>query len=636
MTSTITVPDNFLVQGDTTSSGISGLRVQINLTYPNDPDLTATLYYDMNGDPARFGDPVVQRRLGSGINDGQFHQHGLRRQAGTPIQNGSAPFFATFNPQMPLSAFADLNAQGTWTLVIQNSATGSGSTGTFNGWSLSFQKPLPTTGLGEPGSDNISRQLPHLHAGPDQRAVEPGLDGGRSGGDHRRAPARSVAIAVDPSDPSGNTVYVAGASGGIWKTTNFLTTSPNGPTYIPLTDFGPTYGVNIGSITVFGRNNDPNQSIIIAATGEGSTTGTPARRRLLDLQDGGADLEPVRQHRQRRFERQLAADRVDGRDRDVRRHDGVQGHRRSQVDAHRPGDHLCRHEQDQRRDQWRHLAQREHGPDLVADAGRPGDRRGPRPGQRHGHQSGHDHRGQRQPPGRLRGFRGATVEVAGRLHEPQPGPGLEPDGRERRQSADRQSVQPTRTSTRTRRRLPTVPRGGSSWPYRPPRPTPCENQLYEGWLYAAVATPTGGFDGLFVTKDFGQNWTQVGIKTLPPHAAYQQAIPTNDITQPAYPITFLSRRQRVSFFGCRPDQSQYRLPGRLWGRHVRERHRIDPHRRHQHLGCPLPGRLRQLRQRRWCSWNWPPKARPRSTLGWDAVLDQPIGVDFANSTQPRI
>ena len=44
MTSTIIVPDDFLVQGDTTSSGISGLRVQLNLTYPTDPDLTLTLY----------------------------------------------------------------------------------------------------------------------------------------------------------------------------------------------------------------------------------------------------------------------------------------------------------------------------------------------------------------------------------------------------------------------------------------------------------------------------------------------------------------------------------------------------------------------------------------------------------------
>ena len=73
-------------------------------------------------------------------------------------------------------------------------------------------------------------------------------------------------------------------------------------------------------------------------------------------------------------------------------------------------------------------------------------------------------------------------------------------------------------------------------------PTPTgdalQDAIYEGWLYAAVSTPTGGFDGLFVTKDFGQNWTQVGLNTLPAINANQQALPTNDITQPQYPITF--------------------------------------------------------------------------------------------------
>src|SRR4029077_2365189 len=85
---------------------------------------------------------------------------------------------------------------------------------------------------------------------------------------------------------SGNTVYAAGASGGIWKTSNFLTTSAAGPTWIPLTDFGPTSGVNIGGIAIFPRNNNPNQSIIIAATGEGDT-GTPGVGFLIS-QDGGA------------------------------------------------------------------------------------------------------------------------------------------------------------------------------------------------------------------------------------------------------------------------------------------------------------------------------------------------------------
>src|SRR5262249_17050939 len=100
------------------------------------------------------------------------------------------------------------------------------------------------------------------------------------------ASGRIAGIAVDPSDPSGNTVFVAGASGGIWKTTNFMTTAATGPTYVPLTDFGPTFGINIGGIAVFGRNNDPNQSIVFVATGEGDTK-SPGTGFLRSM-DGGA------------------------------------------------------------------------------------------------------------------------------------------------------------------------------------------------------------------------------------------------------------------------------------------------------------------------------------------------------------
>jgi hypothetical protein len=35
------------------------------------------------------------------------------------------------------------------------------------------------------------------------------------------ASGRITGIAVDPSDPSGNTLYVGAANGGVWKTTNF-------------------------------------------------------------------------------------------------------------------------------------------------------------------------------------------------------------------------------------------------------------------------------------------------------------------------------------------------------------------------------------------------------------------------------
>ena len=57
------------------------------------------------------------------------------------------------------------------------------------------------------------------------------------------------------------------AAGGVWKTTDYLTTAAGGPTWLPLTDFGPSFTLNIGSIAVFGRNNDPSQSIVFAGTG---------------------------------------------------------------------------------------------------------------------------------------------------------------------------------------------------------------------------------------------------------------------------------------------------------------------------------------------------------------------------------
>ena len=64
-----------------------------------------------------------------------------------------------------------------------------------------------------------------------------------------------------------------------------------------------------------------------------------------------------------------------------------------------------------------------------------------------------------------------------------------------------------------------------------------ENEIYEGWVYAAVSNPGGGFFGLFVTKDFGQNWTDVSIPTLATVGVNAQAIPTNNVSDPDYPIT---------------------------------------------------------------------------------------------------
>jgi subtilisin-like proprotein convertase family protein len=266
--SSINVTDDFLIQG---------LTVQINVTNPNNASslnthLSAVLVFTpANGGPQTSVPLFTKVGHDGGIQG--FSNTIFDDAATTPIQIGDQPFFGRFNPQQPLSIFetSNLRSAGTWSLQISNDS--SAATGLLTGWSLTFQKPIPGSGLGEPLADQSTVAFrvftqdpanPLAHnvwtpVGP--AAIDNNGQNGSSG--------KMSALAIDPSDPSGNTVYAGAASGGVWKTTNFLTTNPEGPTWIPLTDFGPTFGVNIGSIAVFGRNNDPSQSIIFAVTGQG-------------------------------------------------------------------------------------------------------------------------------------------------------------------------------------------------------------------------------------------------------------------------------------------------------------------------------------------------------------------------------
>ena len=63
--------------------------------------------------------------VGTGTITANFNNTVFDDNAATPIQEGSAPFFATYNPQESLATvFAPptgMNVQGTWTLVVQNS-----------------------------------------------------------------------------------------------------------------------------------------------------------------------------------------------------------------------------------------------------------------------------------------------------------------------------------------------------------------------------------------------------------------------------------------------------------------------------------------------------------------------------------
>src|SRR6185436_987547 len=57
-------------------------------------------------------------------------------ETGTPIDSGAAPFTGRFKPQQPLSGLDGIQANGTWSLEIEN--RGSGAVGTLDAWSLTL------------------------------------------------------------------------------------------------------------------------------------------------------------------------------------------------------------------------------------------------------------------------------------------------------------------------------------------------------------------------------------------------------------------------------------------------------------------------------------------------------------------
>jgi hypothetical protein len=80
---------------------------------------------------------------------------------------------------------------------------------------------------------------------------------------------RATAVAIDPADPTGSTVYIGGAYGGVWKSTNAtqpVTQNSSGVTWTALTDNQATLAV--GAIAIQPGNNNPNNSVILIGTGE--------------------------------------------------------------------------------------------------------------------------------------------------------------------------------------------------------------------------------------------------------------------------------------------------------------------------------------------------------------------------------
>ena len=83
---------------------------------------------------------------------------------------------------------------------------------------------------------------------------------------YNQVSGRATAVAIDPADPTGNTVYIGGAQGGVWKSTNAAASPAGNVTWTAVTDDQAT--LSIGSITIQPGNSDPAQSVVLVGTGE--------------------------------------------------------------------------------------------------------------------------------------------------------------------------------------------------------------------------------------------------------------------------------------------------------------------------------------------------------------------------------
>jgi hypothetical protein len=89
--------------------------------------------------------------------------------------------------------------------------------------------------------------------------------------DYHQVAGRATAVAIDPADTTGNTVFIGGAQGGVWKSTNAATSLSTNVTWAPVTDDQAT--LSVGSLAIQPGNSDPMKSVILAGTGEADNSG---------------------------------------------------------------------------------------------------------------------------------------------------------------------------------------------------------------------------------------------------------------------------------------------------------------------------------------------------------------------------
>lgn len=97
---------------------------------------------------------------------------------------------------------------------------------------------------------------------------------------------RVTAIAIDPSDPTGNTVYAAGAYGGVWKSTNATAVPATSVVWTPVTD-QQAFLAN-GAVSV-----KSDGSVVLVGTGEPNNafTGEEVIRAERKISLGSSSME---------------------------------------------------------------------------------------------------------------------------------------------------------------------------------------------------------------------------------------------------------------------------------------------------------------------------------------------------------
>lgn len=112
-------------------SSISVIEVEVNITHPYVGDVGLALFAPDDTFVILFDSDELPRATLSGAN---LVATSFEDSAATPITEGLAPFTGSFRPTEPLSTFAGLDANGTWTLVVFDRAAT--DTGTLDSWRL--------------------------------------------------------------------------------------------------------------------------------------------------------------------------------------------------------------------------------------------------------------------------------------------------------------------------------------------------------------------------------------------------------------------------------------------------------------------------------------------------------------------